>query len=130
MDLAYDQILEKSVSKENETTPRASGERKAENEEPTLSAEVQDAYRAFSSSPWGARIGGFIGTVAKQVWVLVILPYPPLPTEPRSCSRDGWRFASFSPPSVDFDRAGTSIVKPSTWVTTPPRASRASATPS
>ncbi|KLU88626.1 hypothetical protein MAPG_07611 [Magnaporthiopsis poae ATCC 64411] len=66
MDLAYDQILEKSVSKENETTPRASGEKKAENEEPTLSAEVQDAYRAFSSSPWGARIGGFIGSVAKQ----------------------------------------------------------------
>ncbi|EJT80860.1 hypothetical protein GGTG_00853 [Gaeumannomyces tritici R3-111a-1] len=66
MDLAYDQILEKSVSKENETTPWASGEKKPEDEEPTLSAEVQDAYRAFSSSPWGARIGGFIGTVAKQ----------------------------------------------------------------
>lgn len=33
----------------------------------TLNADFQDAYKAISSSPWGARLGGFFGSVVKQV---------------------------------------------------------------
>ncbi|KFZ04340.1 hypothetical protein V502_10224 [Pseudogymnoascus sp. VKM F-4520 (FW-2644)] len=32
----------------------------------TLNADFQDAYKAISSSPWGARLGGFFGSVVKQ----------------------------------------------------------------
>ncbi|KAK3941637.1 BSD domain-containing protein 1-B [Diplogelasinospora grovesii] len=64
MDLAYDHIQEESFPKDPEDTP-SSGDKKPE-QQTSLNSELQDAYRAFSSSPWGARIGGFFGTVVKQ----------------------------------------------------------------
>ncbi|KAH8897058.1 BSD domain protein [Thozetella sp. PMI_491] len=68
MDLAYDHIQEQSYRKDNESSTAASddADKKPKEQQPTLNAEFQDAYRAFSSSPWGARIGGFLGNVVKQ----------------------------------------------------------------
>ncbi|KAB5566887.1 hypothetical protein GE09DRAFT_749270 [Coniochaeta sp. 2T2.1] len=63
MDLAYDHIQEESFPKEDEG---ASSQNRAEQQNNTLNAEVQEAYKAFSSSPWGAKIGGFFGNVVKQ----------------------------------------------------------------
>ena len=37
------------------------------NTEPgNLTTDLQDAYKSFSASPWGAKLGGFFGTVRKQ----------------------------------------------------------------
>ncbi|KAH6640531.1 hypothetical protein F5144DRAFT_98630 [Chaetomium tenue] len=64
MDIAYDHIQE-STYPEEQGDSSSSGEKKAA-PQPSLNDDFQDAYRAFSSSPWGARIGGFFGTVVKQ----------------------------------------------------------------
>lgn len=61
MDLAYDHIQEEAFRRD---TPKP-GEQPAE--QPSLNNEIQDAYKAFSASPWGAKIGGFFGNVMKQV---------------------------------------------------------------
>lgn len=61
MDLAaYDLLQENAVTSDTD---------KAENQQgqSTLNNDIQDAYKAFSSSPWGAKIGGFFGSVVKQV---------------------------------------------------------------
>lgn len=63
MDLAYDHIVEESLPKEE----RNGAQTTAEQTQTSLNAEIQDAYKAFSASPWGAKIGGFFGTVVKQV---------------------------------------------------------------
>ncbi|KAM7192897.1 BSD domain-containing protein 1-B [Rhypophila sp. PSN 637] len=65
MDVAYDHIQEEVLQSDNNNAS-SSGDKKPEAQQPTLNAEFQDAYRAFSSSPWGARIGGFLGSVVKQ----------------------------------------------------------------
>lgn len=66
MDLAYDHIAEEALPKEDEAkSPSAKGA--TEQQQNTLNADFQEAYKAFSSSPWGAKIGGFFGTVVKQV---------------------------------------------------------------
>lgn len=80
MDIAYDHLQE-SFTEEATTQPnRASSSTDTNNNSPaqpaTLNAEIQDAYRAISNSPWGARIGGFFGSVVKQVG-------PPLSPTPR-----------------------------------------------
>lgn len=64
MDLAYDHIVEESLPKEEDGKKSSEGIEQTQN---SLNAEIQDAYKAFSSSPWGAKIGGFFGTVVKQV---------------------------------------------------------------
>lgn len=67
MDLTYDYIRDEPNRKdENESNNGAN------NDQPqtTLNSEIQDAYKAFSASPWGARLGGFFGNVVKQVWYL------------------------------------------------------------
>lgn len=61
MDLAYDHIQEQAIPKEGDQT------QEPKPEQSSLNADLQDAYRAISSSAWGARIGGFFGTVVKQV---------------------------------------------------------------
>lgn len=64
MDLAYDHIQENAYPqdrKESNETP------KPEQQEPSLNNDFQDAYKAISSSPWGMKIGGFLGNVMKQV---------------------------------------------------------------
>lgn len=33
----------------------------------SLNKDFQEAYKAISSSPWGAKLGGFFGSVVKQV---------------------------------------------------------------
>lgn len=62
MDLAYDHILESNFPEER------NGSQSDANKKPeaSLNDDLQDAYRAFSASPWGARIGGFFGSVVKQ----------------------------------------------------------------
>ncbi|KAI4155352.1 MAG: hypothetical protein LQ340_001041 [Diploschistes diacapsis] len=50
-------------SSSNTTNPSQS----ATNAEPgNLSTDLKDAYRSFSASPWGAKLGGFLGSVRKQ----------------------------------------------------------------
>jgi hypothetical protein len=60
MDLAYDHIQE-------EAFPPEPAEKKEKKPETTLNSDFQEAYKAISSSPWGARLGGFFGNVVKQV---------------------------------------------------------------
>ncbi|KAH7397824.1 hypothetical protein BKA64DRAFT_723493 [Cadophora sp. MPI-SDFR-AT-0126] len=55
MDLAYDHIQEQALAPENEA------EKKEKKPETTLNSDFQEAYKAISSSPWGARLGGFFG---------------------------------------------------------------------
>jgi hypothetical protein len=62
MDLAYDHIQESALSPD-ETAEN--GVKKTESS--TLNTDFQEAYKAISSSPWGARLGGFFGSVVKQV---------------------------------------------------------------
>lgn len=64
MDIAYDHIQESTFPEEHGDSQQGD---KQPAPQPTLNADLQDAYRALSSSPWGARIGGFFGTVVKQV---------------------------------------------------------------
>lgn len=63
MDLAYDHIQEEAYPedrKESYETP------KPELGESSLNNDLQDAYKAISSSAWGMKIGGFLGNVMKQ----------------------------------------------------------------
>lgn len=62
MDLAYDHILEQSLTPEQQNQ-----EQKDKQPEVTLNGEFQEAYKAISSSPWGSKLGGFFGNVVKQV---------------------------------------------------------------
>jgi hypothetical protein len=55
MDLPYDQTQEDAFG-QNPPEQKAS-----------LEEDLQVAYKAFSASPWGAKIGGFLGNVVKQV---------------------------------------------------------------
>ncbi|OAA70243.1 BSD domain-containing protein [Cordyceps fumosorosea ARSEF 2679] len=62
MDLAYDHIQEEAFRRD---TPKPA-EQGSEQPQSSLNEEIQDAYKAFSSSPWGAKIGGFFGNMVKQ----------------------------------------------------------------
>lgn len=66
MDIAYDHIVEESLPKEDEIASSSSQSNNQANQQNSLNSEFQEAYKAFSSSPWGARIGGFFGNVVKQ----------------------------------------------------------------
>ncbi|KAF2434252.1 BSD-domain-containing protein [Tothia fuscella] len=62
MDVAYDHIQEEVYPEDEEGKkhpPRTA-------EEPTLNAELQEAYKAVANSPWAARLGGLWGSVKKQ----------------------------------------------------------------
>jgi hypothetical protein len=63
MDAAYDHIQEEIFPEDEEGKVHD----KAAGEEPSLNSEFQEAYKAISNSPWGARLGGIWGTVKKQV---------------------------------------------------------------
>jgi len=63
MDVAYDHIQEEAVSPE-EAKNKQLGEGDTAN---NLNTEVREAYKAFSASPWGAKLGGLWGSVKKQV---------------------------------------------------------------
>ncbi|KAN0119982.1 BSD domain containing protein [Hyaloscypha variabilis] len=60
MDLAYDHIQEEALS------PEEHADKQEQKPETTLNSDFQEAYKAISSSPWGARLGGFFGSVVKQ----------------------------------------------------------------
>lgn len=62
MDLAYDHIQEEALAPE-----QAAEKKEKQAETTTLNSDFQEAYKAISSSPWGARLGGFFGSVVKQV---------------------------------------------------------------
>lgn len=61
MDLAYDHIQEEALKQEAE---KSTEQKKPDS---TLNDDFQEAYRAISASPWGAKLGGFFGNVVKQV---------------------------------------------------------------
>lgn len=80
MDIAYDHIQEDLLSS-NDTNrannnnqsgsadPSTSDSNRAESSQGQtldLSTEFQETFRAFSSSPWGARLGGIWGNVRRQ----------------------------------------------------------------
>ena len=64
MDSAYDHIQEESYPHDPTKQGGASTANETAN---NFNSEIQDAYKAISSSPWAARLGGFLGTVKKQV---------------------------------------------------------------
>ena len=62
MDIAYDHIQEELLPADEDVK----GDKK--DAEPTsLNNEIQDAYKAISSSPWATKLGGILGSVKKQV---------------------------------------------------------------
>jgi hypothetical protein len=75
MDSAYDHIQEENYP-QDPTKQQAGANSTAPETANNLNAEIQDAYKAISSSPWAARLGGFFGTVKKQVRRRRA-PYPP-----------------------------------------------------
>ena len=61
MDVAYDHIQEEILS------PEEAAKQEGEKQKPTnLNTEFQEAYKSFSASPWGARLGGFFSDVKRQ----------------------------------------------------------------
>lgn len=61
MDAAYDHIQEEVLRPDEATQQQAK-----QQPEGSLNAEFQEAYKSFSASPWGAKLGGFLGSVRKQ----------------------------------------------------------------
>ena len=82
MDLAYDHIQEETFRKEIEEAAASAGESSTGQPQSTLNADLQDAYRALSSSAWGVRIGGFLGNVVKQVKPHGLYSWPRSPVCP------------------------------------------------
>lgn len=60
--MAYDHIQEEVLSPE-EIVKKEAGENPKKHD---LNTEFQEAYKSFSSSPWGAKLGGFFSDVRKQ----------------------------------------------------------------
>lgn len=61
MDIAYDHIQEEVLSAED-VAKKEDDKRKEGN----LNTEFKEAYKSFSASPWGAKLGGFFNDVKKQ----------------------------------------------------------------
>lgn len=61
MDVAYDHIQEEVLS------PEEAAKQEGEKQKPTdLNTEFQEAYKSFTASPWGSKLGGFFSDVKKQ----------------------------------------------------------------
>ena len=67
MDVAYDRIQEEALTPEEE---EKAGQEKRERRQSDLNTELRETYQAMAESSWGARLGGFLGSVKKQVWPL------------------------------------------------------------
>ncbi|KAG6012487.1 hypothetical protein E4U43_007772 [Claviceps pusilla] len=65
MDIAYDHIQEETLPKDGKESDQTTSKPNLE-ESSSLNNDLQDAYKAISSSAWGMKIGGFLGTVMKQ----------------------------------------------------------------
>ncbi|KAK1719233.1 BSD domain-containing protein [Colletotrichum lupini] len=66
MDLAYDHIQENSLPKDADKKNGDAKDTKSDQPQSSLNDDLQEAYKAISSSPWGMRIGGFLGSAVKQ----------------------------------------------------------------
>lgn len=70
MDIAYDHITEETLSsgRAPSPTPPPTSQKAdtSSSNRPNLNTEFQDTFRAFSNSPWGAKLGGLWGNVRKQ----------------------------------------------------------------
>ncbi|TGJ88530.1 hypothetical protein E0Z10_g232 [Xylaria hypoxylon] len=66
MDLAYDHIIEQQSLPKDDAGPSNSGQSSDRKPESTLNEDLQEAYRAFSSSSWGSWLGGTVEKVVKQ----------------------------------------------------------------
>ncbi|RAK97396.1 BSD domain-containing protein [Aspergillus ibericus CBS 121593] len=68
MDVAYDHIQEEIFSSNDSSKKEPSQNEPTTQDRPNvdLNAELQETFRAFSASPWGARIGGLWDNVRKQ----------------------------------------------------------------
>ncbi|KAF2279750.1 uncharacterized protein EI97DRAFT_430768 [Westerdykella ornata] len=64
MDSAYDHIQEESYPED--PLPQQQSNEGSTPQTNDFNTELQDAYKAISSSPWAARLGGFLGSVKKQ----------------------------------------------------------------
>lgn len=62
MDVAYDHTFEEPV-----VNQKSEKGKEPEAPQESLSDEFQQAYKAISASPWGARFGTFLGTVKERV---------------------------------------------------------------
>ncbi|MCJ1263477.1 hypothetical protein MMC22_003347 [Lobaria immixta] len=60
MDVAYDHIQEEILSAED------AAKKDDKKKDGNLNTELKEAYKSFSASPWGARLGGFFNDVKKQ----------------------------------------------------------------
>jgi hypothetical protein len=63
MDVAYDHIQEEAFSPNEE---RSSSTDASSSQPQDLNSELQQAYKAVSSSPWGMKLGGWFGEARKQ----------------------------------------------------------------
>lgn len=64
MDVAYDHITEETLAPD-EHDGKGKGKGGA-GSDGGLNTELTQAYKALSASPWGTRLGAFVGTVRKQ----------------------------------------------------------------
>lgn len=65
MDFAYDHIQEEILAS-NQSDKREDGTPSTDSKNIDLGAEFEETFRAFSNSPWGAKIGGLWSNVRKQ----------------------------------------------------------------
>lgn len=65
MDFAYDHIQEEILAS-NQSDKREDGTSSTGSNNINLGAEFEETFRAFSNSPWGAKIGGLWSNVRKQ----------------------------------------------------------------
>jgi BSD domain len=66
MDFAYDHIQEEIIASNREEKQDDDSPSTNNNQNINLGAEFEETFRAFSNSPWGARIGGLWSNVRKQ----------------------------------------------------------------
>lgn len=63
MDIAYDHIQEEVLSPDQIANKKSQDPNRKDG---NLNTEFKEAYKSFSSSPWGARLGGFLSDVRKH----------------------------------------------------------------
>ncbi|KIV99308.1 uncharacterized protein PV09_08969 [Verruconis gallopava] len=67
MDVAYDHIQEESFPEDEENTKsQHKGEANNDSAPQTINQDLRDAYKAFTSSPWGMKLGGLWSSAKKQ----------------------------------------------------------------
>lgn len=71
MDLQYDHIAEEALRDNAQASSSSSADDKKPQQpqqpQHTLNEDLQEAYKAITTSAWGSTLGGFFGNVVKQV---------------------------------------------------------------